>query len=52
MDHSFAYDAVCVRRLIPADLIVYVMPVEFPPEVAQATEYILNRINFPLCGRN
>jgi hypothetical protein len=52
VDHSFAYDAVCVRRLIPADLIVYVMPVEFPPEVAQATEYILNRINFPLCGRN
>lgn len=51
-DHSFAYEAVCVRRLLPADLIVYVMEVEFPKDVAQAAEYVLNRINYPLCGRN
>lgn len=52
VDHSFAYEAVCVRRIVPAELLVYAMPVEFPERIAVATEYILNRINYPLCGRN
>lgn len=51
-DHSFAYEAVCIRRLLPADLLVYAMPIEFPDRVAVATENILNRVNYPLCGRN
>lgn len=52
VDHSFAYEAVCVRRIVPSELLVYAMPVEFPERIAVATEYILNRINYPLCGRN
>lgn len=51
-DHSFAYEAVCVRKLVPSELLVYAMPIEFPERVAVATEYILNRVNYPLCGRN
>ncbi len=52
-DHSFAYEAVCVRRLLPSELIVYAMPLTSVSEqVVGAAEYILNRINYPLCGRN
>jgi hypothetical protein len=51
-DHSFAYDAVCLRKLALSDLIVYVMPLDVPETVVRGAEYVLNRVNYPLCGRN
>lgn len=51
-DHSFAYEAVCVRRLVPMELLVYAMPLAVTDKVTKSAEYILNRINYPLCGRN
>jgi hypothetical protein len=51
-DHSFAYDAMILRKFRPTDLRVYVMPLGEASTVAMAAEYVLNRINFPLCGRN
>lgn len=51
-DHSFAYDAVCQRALSPLELIVYVMKTPVSRETQLAAEYIFNRINYPLCGRN
>lgn len=51
-DHSFAYEAVCVRRLVPTELLVYAMPLNVSDKLAKGAEYILNRINYPLCGRN
>jgi hypothetical protein len=51
-DHSFAHDAMILRKFRPTDLRVYVMPLEEASPVAMAAEYVLNRINFPLCGRN
>jgi hypothetical protein len=51
-DHSFAHDAMIVRKFRPTDLRVYVMPLGEASRVAVTAEYVLNRINFPLCGRN
>jgi hypothetical protein len=51
-DHSFAYEAVCVRRIVPTELLVYTMPVQISEKMTKGAEYILNRINYPLCGRN
>lgn len=51
-DHSFAYEAICVRRLVPTELLVYAMSLNVSEKLAKGTEYILNRINYPLCGRN
>lgn len=51
-DHSFAYEAICVRRLVPTELLVYAMSLNANDKLAKSAEYILNRINYPLCGRN
>lgn len=52
-DHSFARDAIVHRRLDPNELWVAVMPVEgLDRDTALDVENVLNRINFPLCGRN
>ncbi len=50
--HSFAYEAVVERKLDPIRLFVYVQPLEGAKATAVASEYLLNRINYPLCGRN
>ena len=51
-DHSFAFEAVVQRKLEPNDLLVSVLPMHLTPESTYDIENILNRINFPLCGRN
>jgi hypothetical protein len=51
-DHSFAYDAIVHRGLSPLDLLVYILEIDFAPDIALAAEHLLNRINYPLCGRN
>ena len=51
-DHQFAREAIVVRKLSPLDLLVYVLPLNVDPTIALGVEYLLNRINYPLCGRN
>jgi hypothetical protein len=51
-DHSFAFEAICVRGFVPTDLMVFAMELDDAADIARAAEYILNRINYPLCGRN
>ena len=51
-DHSFAYEATVQRRLRPSDLIVSVLALPIVNEIHVGLENILNRINYPLCGRN
>lgn len=51
-DHSFAYEAVQLRHFLPSDLFVYTYPMDVTERVARAAEYILNRLNYPLCGRS
>jgi len=51
-DHSFAREAGLVRRFDPNDLWVYTFDIDLDPEYTFDIENILNRINFPLCGRN
>jgi hypothetical protein len=51
-DHSFAQDAVLMRRLNPTFLYVEVLPMALDKSQLHPIENILNRINYPLCGRN
>lgn len=51
-DHTFAYEAIIQRRFDFNDLWVSVMPMDIPHEYTVDIENVLNRINFPLCGRN
>lgn len=51
-DHSFAHEAMVVRRLDPNDLWVSVLPTPLAFSAAVPLENVLNRINYPLCGRN
>lgn len=50
-DHSFARDVVR-RRFNPNRLVVAVRTMVSDPDARVDIENILNRINFPLCGRN
>jgi hypothetical protein len=50
--HSFAYNAMVLRGWRPTDMVAYVMEMPSAGEMALPTENILNRINYPLCGRN
>ena len=52
-DHSFAYEAIVIRRLNPNNLSVYVrsMDIEKSPYILDV-ENVLNRLYYPLCGRN
>lgn len=50
-DHSFAREVVHERRLHPNKLQVYVLETEISAEIALDVENVLNRLNFPLCGR-
>ena len=51
-DHSFAREAGLIRRFDPNDLWVYTFDTNMADEYTFDIENILNRINFPLCGRN
>lgn len=51
VDHSFAWEVTHVRRLNPSKLVVYTLTVDVDPDSALDAENILNRINYPLCGR-
>lgn len=50
--HSFAREVVLIRKLDTLRLYVFTTETAIPPHTALAAEYILNRINYPLCGRN
>lgn len=49
--HSFA-SQVHERRFLPNWLLVAVQPIESKREEQKDAENVLNRINFPICGRN
>lgn len=51
-DHSFAREAAAIRRFDPNDLWVYTLQITLGSEYITDIENVLNRINFPLCGRN
>lgn len=52
-DHQFATEVVYDRKISPLDLLVYCAPLPSGDRVdALNAENILNRICFPICGRN
>jgi hypothetical protein len=50
--HSFAREVCVDRRMIAPNLIVYAMECQVDPDLRYDLENLLNRINYPLCGRN
>jgi hypothetical protein len=50
--HSFAREVCVDRRMITPNLIVYAMECRVDPDLRYDVENLLNRINYPLCGRN
>jgi hypothetical protein len=50
-DLSFARD-VARRELSPNQLLVFVRPMPIDGDACNDVENLLNRVNFPLCGRN
>jgi hypothetical protein len=50
--HTFAHEAMVIRRFDPNDLWVNVLQTALDHEITYSVENILNRINYPLCGRN
>lgn len=51
-DHSFANEVVCQRKLNSSYLLAYVLPLSIERDICTDVENILNRIYYPLCGRN
>lgn len=51
MAHSFAYEVAVVRKFAPSRLVVFTKPLA-AGDIALDAENVLNRLNFPLCGRN
>lgn len=51
-DHSFAFESMVQRRLDINGLRVFVLSTEVDDRAKLPVEHILNRINYPLCGRN
>lgn len=52
-DHNFAFDAICHRGLDPMEMFVAVMEMpDLSRDEVFDIENVLNRITFPLCGRN
>ena len=52
-DHSFAREVASSRRFATYNLVVHVMPLETDEDGLRVDiENLLNRINYPLCGRN
>jgi len=52
LDHKFAHEVVVQRKLDINDLEVHVLELEFADDIQVDIENILNRLNYPLCGRN
>jgi len=50
-DHSFARE-VAIRQFNTSNLLVCTMPLEVDEHLRYDLENVLNRLNFPLCGRN
>jgi predicted GIY-YIG superfamily endonuclease len=50
--HSFAAEVCHQRRFASFNLYAHVFECEINPEIRIDLENILNRINYPLCGRN
>jgi hypothetical protein len=51
-DHSFAKEVATTRRFVAYNLFVHVMELGTEEDMRGDLENLLNRINFPLCGRN
>ena len=51
-DHCFAKEVTSLRQFNVSDLQVFVLPLSIDPKIRIDVENILNRIYFPLCGRN
>jgi len=51
-DHSFAREVASIRQFNTSNLLVCTMPLEVDEHLRYDLENVLNRINFPLCGRN
>ncbi len=52
LDHKFAHEVVVQRRLDINELEVHILKIEFEEDIQVGIENILNRLNYPLCGRN
>ena len=52
MDHKFAHEVIIQRKLNINDLEVHIMKLEVEENIQVDVENILNRLNYPLCGRN
>jgi hypothetical protein len=51
-DHKFAYEVSLIRGFRPSCLIVNTLELPVDDSIRYDLENILNRINYPLCGRN
>lgn len=51
-DHKFAYEVSMVRGFRPSSLIVNTLELPVGDSIRYDLENVLNRINYPLCGRN
>lgn len=51
-DHKFAYEVSMVRGFRPSNLVVNTLQLSVNDSIRYDLENILNRINYPLCGRN
>jgi hypothetical protein len=51
-DHSFAREVANIRKFSTGNLVVYTFPIEIHEHLRYDLENVLNRINYPLCGRN
>lgn len=51
-DHKFAYEVSMVRGFRPSSLIVNTLELPIDDAIRYDLENVLNRINYPLCGRN
>jgi hypothetical protein len=51
-DHKFAYEVSMTRGFRPSSLVVNTLELQVNDIIRYDLENILNRINYPLCGRN
>ena len=51
-DHKFAHEVSMIRGFRPSNLIVNTMELPVTDAIRYDLENVLNRINYPLCGRN
>jgi hypothetical protein len=51
-DHKFAHEVSMIRGFRPSSLIVNTMELPVTDAIRYDLENVLNRINYPLCGRN